>query len=1155
MDLKTYKKRPLGRASWSEPDLQSYMCPAAMSPPSSSVERTVSHTQAPREHTVQLHVRLAQPQQFCVSGTSAHRAYHAVPAASPKVSVADKVLSSYASANGFSRGGSASSVASSATQYSRDSISACQSSCRRAASNNNNNYYNYRSFRQLGSLQLQLRPTLLSKRSVFSQRAVYSAACPSWSKATSQKSSAVTECIMPTDQSLPWSGVKLRATALTTANGTSLSGPEPREPKPPFYYSQDSLSYYHGNKGAGQTERRFAHSTVPLMEQCQDAMQEPIREAKELQPLDSMLTANLDLAGRPSQCHVGSGGARGLGRAREDIFRVPLTAAMQKLMGSHSHPKNRPVNGLTGPPGSDSEPPRIVESMNTGAAKTLRSSASLVPPAKPPPRCLAKGDEKPSCVPKDTSGAAAFATRGSSCTGVHPQVSQAPAIAGVLPGDAERKGAHLQQPSVNSVTNQISAIRLTKESSAPLWQGDVSPVLPLPDEHGAMGPRILDPETVATSVDDGLEEELPDDLEYGCSGDGDDDCSCASIDDCSSATSTGVSSNVEEPVPSVLEKDKVKKPALVPSLFPLTPPTLYFGTAKEKVEMLPEEQRALLKWKMSSVTPNVVKHTVARSHFKVTKKNYDWLGCWGHHMKSPGFRTIREYQKLNHFPGSFQIGRKDRLWRNLSKMQVRFGRLEFSFFPRSFVLPQDIKLLRKVWDGSGSRQKWIIKPPASARGIGIQVIHKWSQLPSRRPLLVQKYIHKPYLISGNKFDLRIYVYVSSYDPLRIYIFSDGLVRFASCKYSSSMKSLSNKFMHLTNYSVNKKNSEYQSNSDEKACQGHKWALKALWHYLGARGVNTVLIWERIKDIVIKTIIAADPYVNSLVKMHVRSAYSCHELFGFDVMLDENLKPWLLEVNISPSLHSNTALDARIKGQMIRDLMNLAGFVLPQSEDVGPARSSSSCSSCSSLCGGEREKPRHTGELLFDEKVKRAHYMSQSKSSLSQDFYSTILDVLSPNDVRALTETEDELLRQGDFERVFPSATSSRYLRFFENPRYLNILLDQWEHKYPGTNRIKGINLLRILCQKGVHLGITSESAQPWTLMSASTLKAGSCGNLSIKEEPIRSSVVVSHTPSAQPPDDEDQRSGASSPPDTGSSTPTGGCSSLSSESLNARDSA
>lgn len=68
------------------------------------------------------------------------------------------------------------------------------------------------------------------------------------------------------------------------------------------------------------------------------------------------------------------------------------------------------------------------------------------------------------------------------------------------------------------------------------------------------------------------------------------------------------------------------------------------------------------------------------------------------------------YLQLNHFPGSFQIGRKDRLWRNVSKMQVRFGKKEFNFLPQSFILPQDIKLLRKAWEDCAGRQKWIVKP-------------------------------------------------------------------------------------------------------------------------------------------------------------------------------------------------------------------------------------------------------------------------------------------------------------------------------------------------------------------------------------------------------------------------------------------------------------
>ncbi|XP_072274123.1 tubulin monoglutamylase TTLL4 isoform X2 [Pyxicephalus adspersus] len=509
-----------------------------------------------------------------------------------------------------------------------------------------------------------------------------------------------------------------------------------------------------------------------------------------------------------------------------------------------------------------------------------------------------------------------------------------------------------------------------------------------------------------------------------------------------------------------VSEDIIVKPALTPSLFPNIPPTLYFGTQDEKVELLPWVQRKLLKWKMSTVTPNIVKQAVARSHFRVTKKTHDWLGCWGHHMKSTAFKSIREYQKLNHFPGSFQIGRKDRLWRNLSKMQARFGRKEFNFFPQSFVLPQDIKLLKKAWEEGGTRQKWIVKPPASARGMGIQVIHKWSQLPKKRPLLVQRYLHKPYLISGSKFDLRIYVYVTSYDPLRVYMFTDGLVRFASCKYSSSMKSLSNKFMHLTNYSVNKKNVEYKANTDETACQGHKWALKALWTYLNQKGFSSEKIWEKIKEMVIKTIIASEPYVNSFLKMYVQNPHSCHELFGFDIMLDENLKPWVLEVNISPSLHSNSPLDVNIKGQMIRDLLNLAGFLLPNKEDI----------SASNASGGSVTSAKDHGripEIINDEKMKRAYYLSQKLPD--KDLYATVLDQLTPEDVRVLAETEDELSRCGQFERIFPSPISSRYLRFFEQQRYFNILTNQWEQKY-YNDREKGCELLRSLCMMKFHMG-------------------------------------------------------------------------------------
>jgi tubulin polyglutamylase TTLL4 len=73
----------------------------------------------------------------------------------------------------------------------------------------------------------------------------------------------------------------------------------------------------------------------------------------------------------------------------------------------------------------------------------------------------------------------------------------------------------------------------------------------------------------------------------------------------------------------------------------------------------------------------------------------------------------------------------------------------------------------------------------------------------------------------------------------------------------------------------------------------------------------------------------------MIKSNVRRRYCIHELFGFDIFLDENLKPWIIEVNISPSLHSNSQLDINIKGNMIKDLFNIAGFLIPDRNDVIP----------------------------------------------------------------------------------------------------------------------------------------------------------------------------------------------------------------------------
>lgn len=89
---------------------------------------------------------------------------------------------------------------------------------------------------------------------------------------------------------------------------------------------------------------------------------------------------------------------------------------------------------------------------------------------------------------------------------------------------------------------------------------------------------------------------------------------------------------------------------------------------------------------------------------------------------------------------------------------------------------------------------------------------------------------------------------------------------------------------------------------------------------------------------------------------------------------------------------------------------------------------------------------------------------------SFQYLSNILEELTPDDVRCLLLTEDELARSAPLERILPAPNSHRYVCFTEHPRYYNRLLDAWEHRY-CNNRAEGIALLQSLCQQKIHLQV------------------------------------------------------------------------------------
>jgi hypothetical protein len=86
-----------------------------------------------------------------------------------------------------------------------------------------------------------------------------------------------------------------------------------------------------------------------------------------------------------------------------------------------------------------------------------------------------------------------------------------------------------------------------------------------------------------------------------------------------------------------------------------------------------------------------------------------------------------------------------------------------------------------------------------------------------------------------------------------------------------------------------------------------------------------LLWSRINDVIIKTIICGEHHVTSAMKKNGTHRTNCFEVFGFDVLIDSDLKPWLLEVNLSPSLATDAPLDLTIKSTLVTDAFNLVGI--------------------------------------------------------------------------------------------------------------------------------------------------------------------------------------------------------------------------------------
>ncbi|XP_034624373.1 tubulin polyglutamylase TTLL5 isoform X5 [Trachemys scripta elegans] len=250
-------------------------------------------------------------------------------------------------------------------------------------------------------------------------------------------------------------------------------------------------------------------------------------------------------------------------------------------------------------------------------------------------------------------------------------------------------------------------------------------------------------------------------------------------------------------------------------------------------------ERYRLSYKIVKTDSRLVRSILTAHGFhEVHPNSSDYNLMWtGSHLKPYLLRTLSDIQKVNHFPRSYELTRKDRLYKNVSRMQYTHGFKTFHILPQTFILPAEYQEFCSSY--SKDRGPWIVKPVASSRGRGVYLINNPNQISLEENILVSRYINNPLLIDDFKFDVRLYVLVTSYDPLVAYLYEEGLARFATVRYDQGTKNIKNQFMHLTNYSVNKKSGDYVSCDDpEVEDYGNKWSMSAMLRYLKQEGRDT-----------------------------------------------------------------------------------------------------------------------------------------------------------------------------------------------------------------------------------------------------------------------------------------------------------------------------
>ncbi|TNV74755.1 hypothetical protein FGO68_gene14506 [Halteria grandinella] len=225
----------------------------------------------------------------------------------------------------------------------------------------------------------------------------------------------------------------------------------------------------------------------------------------------------------------------------------------------------------------------------------------------------------------------------------------------------------------------------------------------------------------------------------------------------------------------------------------------------------------------------------------------------------------------------------------------------------------------------GVANVWVVKPSFNARGVGVYCTNKLKEIIQQgkksASKVVQKYIERPFLVNNKKFDIRQWVLVTSWEPLDVYVFSGAYLKI--CGNDFNLRNLSDQYSHLSNFSIQKGNKQFGNDDLVMSHQQFENYIKSTIQ--GKHEFN----WDadmkpKLNQVIFSTLKGVQDSMD-----HRPNTF---EIYGFDLILDSDLRPWVIEVNLSPACNERTDWLTKMVDDMCIDLLsNLEQKIAIQAE--------------------------------------------------------------------------------------------------------------------------------------------------------------------------------------------------------------------------------